>query len=88
MVATAEDAAGKKYDFPLTIKSPDPLTVNVADDVVFSNLKSSFEQMMKSVYDFGLGIETDYRDRLDVDSFLRYLIAEEYVGNPDAVWSI
>ena len=40
MVATAEDAAGKKYDFPLTIKSPDPLTVNVADDVVFSNLKS------------------------------------------------
>lgn len=88
MVATAEDAAGKKNDFPLTIKSPDPLTVNVADDVVFSNLKSSFEQMMKSVYDFGLGMETDYRDRLDVDSFLRYLIAEEYVGNPDAFWSI
>ena len=33
-------------------------------------------------------METDYRDRLDVDSFLRYLIAEEYVGNPDAFWSI
>ncbi len=88
MVATAEDAAGKKYDFPLTIKSPDPVTENVADDVVFSNLKSSFEQMMKSVYDFGLGVDTDYRERLDVDSFLRYLIAEEYAGNPDAFWSI
>ena len=88
MVATAEDANGKKYDFPLTIKSPDPVAENYADDAVYANLKSSFEQMMKSVYDFGLGIDTDYRERLDVDSFLRYLIAEEYAGNPDAFWSI
>lgn len=71
-----------------------PITVHEPDDdeiqtVQFNYLADHFNEMEKRVYsDNYTDSEKGYRPLLDIDSFLRYFLTEEYVGNTDMLWQV
>jgi len=67
----------------ISIKYPDEDDIT---DIQFEYIKNHFNTMEAAVYseDF---TENGYRKYLDLESFLKYFIVEEFVANPDAFWS-
>ena len=67
----------------LVVKYPDEDDIN---DAQFNYIKNHFQTMEDRLYakDF---TEDGYRRYLDMESFNKYFILEEFVGNPDAFWS-
>ena len=67
----------------IVIKYPDEDDINEEQKAYITN---HFQKMETALYakDF---TEEGYRKYLDIDSFLKYLIVEEFTGNPDAFWS-
>ncbi|MBR5714955.1 MAG: CotH kinase family protein [Bacteroidales bacterium] len=67
----------------LVIKYPDEDDINEAQMAYIAN---NFQTLETAVYakDFST---SGYRRYLDIESFLKYFLLEEFVGNPDAFWS-
>lgn len=69
------------------------LTVHYPKDDEISNdqrkdLKDSFNKMESAVYDNNeFGIDSHYDELLDVSSFIKHLLTNEYMGNNDTYWS-
>ena len=71
---------------PITVHSPDDDEIQ---EVQFTYLKNHFNAMEERVYSSNYtDDEKGYRPLLDLDSFLRYFLAEEYVGNTDMIWQV
>ena len=84
---------GEQYHFysdyggiPVDVKYPDEKDITQEQ---FSYISDAFNDMesrlWSSVY---LHPEKGYRNRLDLDSFLRYFLVGEFAGNNDAMWSL
>ena len=84
--------SGERYHFtsshglPVDVKYPDD------DELVseqFSDIRSTFNAMEASLWSAAYKDPVNgYRTRLDLESFLRWLLVEEFAGNTDALWSI
>ena len=84
--------SGERYHFtsshglPVDVKDPDD------DELVseqFSYIRSTFNAMEASLWSAAYKDPVNgYRSRLDLESFLRWLLVEEFAGNTDALWSI
>ena len=71
---------------PITVHSPGDDEIQ---DVQFTYLRKHFNDMENSVFSVNYtDAEKGYRPLLDLDSFLRYFLAEEYVGNTDMIWQV
>lgn len=84
---------GETYHFssnqgglPVDVKSPD------SDDIVdvqFNYIRDAFNDMESRLWASNYQHpEKGYRNRLDVESFLRHFLVGEFAGNSDAMWSI
>ncbi len=84
---------GEEYHFsseyggiPVDIKSPDEKDITAEQ---FAYICDAFNEMesrlWSSVY---LHPDKGYRNKLDLDSFLRYFLVGEFAGNNDAMWSL
>lgn len=73
------------HNIPVTIKSPDE------DEIVASQsryIKNHFNKMVNAVYTSDMTApDKKYYKYLDLESFWRYFIIEEFAGNTDAYWS-
>ncbi len=73
------------HGIPVTIKSPDE------DEIVTAQsryIKNYFNMMVNAVYSSVMtASEKKYYKYLDLESFWRYFIVEEFAGNTDAYWS-
>ena len=67
----------------LVIKYPDEDDVNDAQKAYITNHFQTLENVLYTK-DF---TEEGYRKYLDIESFLKYFLLEEFSGNPDAFWS-
>jgi len=70
---------------PVTIKYPD------SDDILAvqsSYIKNQFNTMEASVFAYNYTSTSGYRRYLDLDSFLKYFLVGEMVGNTDTFWSV
>lgn len=70
---------------PVTIKSPDPDEIL---QVQKNYIQNSFNAMEASVFASTFADpENGYRKYLDLESFLRHFLIEEFAGNTDTYWS-
>ena len=67
----------------LVIKYPDEDDINEAQKAYIAN---HFQTLETALYARDFSAE-GYRRYLDLDSFLKYFLLEEFTGNPDAFWS-
>ncbi len=67
----------------IVIKYPDEDDINQAQK---NYIKSHFQKMENALYARNF-TENGYRKYFDLNTFLKYFVLEEYVGNPDAYWS-
>lgn len=74
------------YGNPITVHEPDD------DDIQpeqFNYLVNHFNAMEERVYSANYTHdERGYRPLLDLDTFLRYFLAQEYAGNTDMLWQV
>lgn len=69
---------------PVTVKYPDAEDITAAQ---LDYLESHFNGLETKLYSSGFTSETGYRERLDLESFLRHFIVGEFSGNTDTYWS-
>lgn len=75
-----------QYDIPVSIKYPDEDEIVLAQE---NYIKKHFNKWTNAVSSSNYeDAETGFRKYMDVESFLRYFLVEEYSGNTDAYWSI
>lgn len=71
---------------PITVHSPEDDEIQ---NVQFNYLKDHFNEMEERVYSDDYTDDINgYRPLLDLDTFLRYFLACEYVGNTDMIWQV
>lgn len=70
---------------PVTVKSPDNKEIN---SEYLSGIKRHFDLFEEAVYNGEIDTISGYRHFLDMNSFIRYVIASEFVVNSDAYHSI
>ncbi len=71
---------------PISIKDPDD---DVLQDIQFDYIKNYFNDMEARVYSSNYtDPEKGYRPMLDVESFLKYFLANEFSGNTDMLWQV
>lgn len=68
---------------PVTIKSPDP---GVSQQ--YNYIKNYFSDLENRVYQSNFSGDNDYRNMLDIESFLQHFIVGELAGNTDTYWSV
>ena len=85
-------SGGERYHFnsnrglPVDVKYPDDKELVTQQ---FSYIRSAFNAMEASLWSAAYKDPVNgYRSKLDLDSFLRWLLVEEFAGNTDALWSI
>lgn len=77
--------SSEKSGIPVTVKSPD----DGGTPEQFAYIYNYFSQLDKLVFSRTFSNpETGYRTMLDLDSYLRYFICQEIIGNADCVWSV
>lgn len=70
---------------PVTIKSPDENDITAEQRRYIENV---FNAMSNSVFASNYrDKEMGYKSKLDMESFLRYFILEQFIANSDAFWS-
>lgn len=67
---------------PVTIKSPDPGVLKQ-----YNYIKDYFSELERRVIQSNFSGNTDYRNMLDIDSFITHMIVGELTGNSDTYWS-
>lgn len=75
------------HPIPVTLKSPD----DGGTPEQFNYIKNYFNDFVTRVFASGRDYvhpENGYRQYLDLDSYLRYFIVEEFIANADCVWSM
>lgn len=84
---------GEQYHFssniggiPVDVKYPDDKDITSEQ---FSYIRNAFNEMESLLWspDF-MHPDKDYHSKLDLESFLRFFLVEEFAGNHDAMWSI
>ena len=70
---------------PVTIKSPDSDEIL---DVQKAYIKSHFNKMEKKLYNKDFDEETGYQQYLDLPSFIKRHLHQEFVGNTDTYYSV
>ncbi len=83
---------GEQYHFsssqgiPVDVKSPDNNDITSEQFAYICDAFNDMEsRLWSTVY---LHPEKGYRNKLDLDSFLRYFLVGEFAGNNDAMWSL
>lgn len=84
---------GEQYHFssnilglPVDIKYPDDKDITSEQ---FSYIRDAFNEMESLLWSSNYTHpEKGYRSRLDLESFLRFFLVEEFAGNNDALWSM
>lgn len=75
----------ERSGIPVTVKSPD----DGGTPEQFSYIHDYFSQLDRLVFTRTFtDPETGYRTMLDLDSYLRYFICQEIIGNADCIWSV
>jgi len=70
----------------ITVHSPDD---DAIQDAQFNYLKNHYKKMEESLYSSDYtDPETGYRAYLDVESFLKYILSNEYCNNTDMLWQV
>ena len=72
-----------KHNLPVTIKSPDDPPVEIQKDYI----QNHFNKMEDLVFAKNYDLEKGYQQYLHLPSFLKRHLHQEFVGNPDALWS-
>lgn len=71
---------------PITVHDPKDDEIQT---VQFNYIVNHFNAMEERVYSANYTDDVKgYRPLLDLDSFLRYFLTEEYVGNTDMIWQV
>ncbi|MBP5322529.1 MAG: CotH kinase family protein [Bacteroidaceae bacterium] len=71
---------------PITVHSPEDDEIQSRQ---FDYIVNHFNEMEERVFSANYtDNEKGYRPLLDLDSFLRYFLTEEYVGNTDMIWQV
>lgn len=79
----ADEWFRSKYNsIPVTIKSPDP-----GVSAQYNYIRDYFSDLEQRVYQREFSGDSDYRNILDIESFLKHFIAGELSGNTDTYWS-
>lgn len=69
---------------PVTIKSPD----DGGTTEQYNYIKNYLNDFLKTLFSAAFSTEGyDYRNRFDIDSFVKHFIVNELVGNTDTYWS-
>ncbi len=77
--------SSERSGIPVTVKSPD----DGGTPEQFAYIYNYFSQLDKLVFSRTFSDPaTGYRTMLDLDSYLRYFICQEIIGNADCVWSV
>lgn len=71
---------------PITIKFPDEDDISSEQRSYITNHYRAFEEALFSE-DFG-GVDNNYQQYFDLESFVNYYLANEITGNPDLWWSM
>ena len=72
-----------QYKIPVTVKSPDDTKLTVQRDYI----KEHFNKLVSLVRTQNYDVENGYQQYLHLPSFLKRHLHQEFVGNPDALWS-
>ncbi|MDR1810146.1 MAG: CotH kinase family protein [Prevotella sp.] len=74
------------YSIPVSIKYPDKDDITPIQEAY---IKSHFNKLTDAVYVYSSrNPETNFRNYLDTESFLRHFLVGEYSGNTDTYWSV
>ena len=84
---------GEQYHFssniggiPVDVKYPDDKDITSEQ---FSYIRNAFNEMESLLWSSNYTHpDKGYRSKLDLESFLRFFLVEEFAGNHDAMWSI
>jgi len=69
---------------PVTVKYPQDDEIL---DAQFNYIKNHFNGLETKLFSTNFTSETGYRERLDLESFLRHFLVGEFSGNTDTYWS-
>ncbi len=77
--------SSERSKIPVTVKSPD----DGGTPEQFNYIYNYFSELDKLVHarNFSDPVE-GYRSKLNLDSYLRYFICQEIIGNADCIWSV
>ncbi|MBQ0089170.1 MAG: CotH kinase family protein, partial [Prevotellaceae bacterium] len=84
--ASGSEKFTSKRGMPISLKEPDPEDINEQQR---NYIKNVFDDMESSVFSTDYQNPVNgYRSRLDIDSFLKYFLIQEFSGNTDGYWSV
>ena len=71
---------------PVDVKYPDDKDITSEQ---FSYIRDAFNEMEALLWSPNfMNPDKDYNSKLDLESFLRFFLVEEFAGNHDALWSV